>query len=463
MPDDAKKEEKAEVEKVDVEALKKQERDAAVALERKRVGEILALAEAEKVDMGWAKTIALAGKSLDDFRTLVDLAKKNAPVKTDAQVGADLKLEGLSQSMTEAICLRAGGAKVEKPHERTRQFQGLTLVDIYRHWLTALGAKDAFSLSRVAIADLIRPRNLRKRYPEVFALAQSTSDFTNILADAMNKTLQQAYLDAPSTWQIWARRATAPDFKTINRTKLSEVPDLVARTEGNSITYITLSDSKETYALAEYAGGIRLTRKAILNDDLDAFARIPQLEGNAAKRKEDDVAYAILTANAAMADGVALFHANHSNLIAAGGAAPSVTTLAATEKLLEKQKGPKNAARLELAARFLLVPTSLKIVSQQLIGSAVDPAKSNATVNPYSGKLQVVSSARLDDTSTTVWYLAADYNLIDTIEVCFLQDEPAPVLSEETDFDTDDQKYKVRHTVAAQAIDFRGLAKNPGA
>src|SRR5690606_19644587 len=63
--------------------------------------------------------------------------------------------------------------------------------------------------------------------------------------------------------------------------------------------------------------------------------------------------------------------------------------------------------------------------------------------------------------SNTAWYLAS--NMIETVEVCFLSDEPAPVLRQETDFDTEDAKLAVRHTVAAAAIDHRGLVKKPGA
>jgi hypothetical protein len=59
----------------------------------------------------------------------------------------------------------------------------------------------------------------------------------------------------------------------------------------------------------------------------------------------------------------------------------------------------------------------------------------------------------------------ADYRdgQIDTIEVCFLADEPEPVAKQETDFDTEDVKFAIRHTVAAKAIDFRGMTKQAGA
>jgi len=431
----------------------------ALAADGKRRTAIMALATKHGQPPTWAQGLCDRGVSLAQATELVELAKMQSPVPI--RVSADQNLATIGPAISDAISLRAG-CKLAEPHERAQKFRGLSVLDMYRQWLSSHGVPDAAYLSRVRLAELMGERALRRAYPSV-ALAMSSSDFTHLLLDASTKTLMQAYLDAPKTWNIWARQETAPDFKNINRVAISEVPDLIARTEANEVQFVTLSDSKETYALVEYASQIRVTRKAMINDDLSAFGRIPQLQGAACARKEDDVAYAILTANAALADGVALFHATHANLIAAGGAAPSVITLAATEKLLTKQKGPKSKARLELKAQYILVPTSIHRVTQQVIKSLVDPAATNQTYNPFAHEgLQIVPSARLDDSSATVWYLLANSSTIDTIEVCFLADEQTPVLAEEDDWDTDDHKWKVRHTVAAKAIDFRGMAKNPG-
>ena len=439
---------------------------AAVALERARIRAIYALAADRGLPREWADGLVSRGVVLAQMKELSNMADSMKPVPFG--VGEDKALASLSPAICDAILMRAG-RKVEKPHERATKFVGLSVVDMYRHWLKAHGVEDAFELSRVKVVELLSPRQLRRSY----ALAQSTSDFDNILADAMNKSLRQAYLDAPTTWGIWARRNTAPDFKTIHRPALSESPNLVARTEGGEFKYVTLSEDGPSYALVEYAGGIRLTRRAILNDDLSAFDRIPTLQANACARLEDDTAYAIITANANMADGGALFNVTavstsggHANLVASGGTtggAPTVVTMAATEKLLMKQKGLGGSARLELRAKYMLVPTSIYRVAQQVVVSLVDPAKSNSAVNPFASEgLVIVPSARLDDDSATAWYFLADTNLIDTVEVCFLQDEQQPVLEQQTDFDTDDAKFKVRHTVAAAALDFRGMVKNPG-
>ncbi len=448
-----------------------------VALEARRVAEITQLGAILRADQNVVSRSIGEGHDLRQARTAMLAALKSQwKAQPTVLVGRDNNLTSLQASIPEAIMLRAN-AKVEKPSERGQKFAAMSLVMMGRHYLAALGAVDAMEVSTPRMAQLLlSPRMLGQSYPQVAALAQSTGDFPSILANTLNKTLRNAYLDAPKTWPVWARRVTAPDFKPLNRDILSESPSLTPADDGAPINYVTLGDGKESYSLVSYNGGIKLTWKAVVNDDLNAFSRLPILQANAASRLEEDVAYAAITANAALSDSVALFHGTHANLVSTTAAktGPGVTSLANAEALMLKQKGPKGHARLELQPKFILVPTSLKASTEQFLGSsqllAIISTSSSAPqtvgqANPYSGKFTVVSSTRLDDDSATAWYLLADHRegQIDTIELAFLEDEPAPVLRQETDFDSQDIKYAIRHTVAAKAIDFRGMVKNPGA
>jgi hypothetical protein len=438
-----------------------------IAREKKRTGQLAQLGAMLKVPDALVQQHVGLGSSIKDARTaFLEHVKTEAKPLLAIKVGDDQNFASLCAAMPDAILLR-GNVKVDKPHERAQKLRGQGVIDMGRHFLSAAGVKDAYELSRMRIAELLLSgRELRRHNSGAYAmLAESTSDFSSILADTINKTLRNQYQDAPKTWPTWAKMATNPDFKQITRAALSEAPTLVKRTEGGEIKYSTFTDAKETYQLAEYVSGVKITRQAMINDDLGAFTSTPQKQINACARLEDDLAYQVLTVNANMNDGVALFHATHSNLIAAGGGAPTVATLAATEKLLKKQKGPKGAARLELRARFLLVPTSIYRATQQLISSQVDPAKNNAAQNPFFNEgIVIVPSARLDDASAVVWYLMTDYRdgQVDTAEVCFLDDETQPVARQETEFDTEDVKFAIRHTVAAKAIDWRGMVQNPG-
>lgn len=438
----------------------------AIALaERKRQGQIRQLAKSLHLPESWAQvqidsdaTMSQAKASaINEVQTI--MAQANVRGASIA-VGEDRNQGTLKDGIVDAILVRCNRIKPDKAHPRHREFLR-PLPEIARRWLSCVGATDADMLTNTQVVERLGPRARRRHYP--IMLAQSTSDFDELLADAMGKSLRMAYVDTPVKWQMFCSEHTAPDFKPQKPIAMSEAPNLIARDEGMGVEYVTLTDSQETATLVEYVNGIKLTRQAIINDDLQAFGRIPMLQGMAAKRKEDALAFGILTANAVLADNVALFDAStHINYLASGSGAPSVATLAALEALMLKQTGPKAAAYLMIEPAVLIVPTTLKVTAEQLVGSAVDPALANQTPNPYANKLQVCWHPLLTAASTTAWYLSADPNLFDTIFMYFLEGEREPVLRQETDFDTEDVKFVVRHTAIAKAIDYRGLAKSIG-
>jgi len=459
-------------------------------LERQRQNGIRRLAADYHFDLErWAKPLIDDGVSLATAkeRALKKLAEDLKPqglADGRVEVGEDRNRSTLGAAVVDAIMLRArvpmieidgftneasrddrGRLAARKPHDRAREFRGLSFVEMGRKWMASLGLPGIDSLSRSEIVDcMINPKQLERRFGSV-ALAMSTSDFPYLLENVMSKSLRAAYEDQRRSWTVWARQATAPDFKDIKRVALSEVPGLTSRDEGGEIQYVTLSESRETYALVEYTGGVKVTRKMIINDDMDAFARLPRLQAQAAARKEDDVCYAILTANAALSDSVALFDAStHANYVASGsGAAPSATTLNAGYAAMATQTGPKGEAHLNIEPRYILSPQALRGTVLTLLNSSVVPDAYGAAMNIWQDGLVPVFESRLDANLSTGWYLAGSTDQIDTIEVCFLEDELTPVLKQETEFGTDDVKYAVRHTVASKAIDYRGLYYNYGA
>ncbi len=59
--------------------------------------------------------------------------------------------------------------------------------------------------------------------------------------------------------------------------------------------------------------------------------------------------------------------------------------------------------------------------------SETDPSKTNSRVpNPVRSAAEVIVDARLDAASTLSWYLTADPNVFDTIEVGYLDGIAAP-------------------------------------
>jgi len=459
---------------------------AVLAAENARVSGIREVGKLYGHDDAWTNSQIAAGAD-------VPTAQRAALSKLSEQHNAypvhvrdDRNMSSLPQAIGDSIQLRAG-LSVKNPHERARDFRGLTLVETARAYLTAIGI-DTRGMGRNEVASLVFNRGKLAAMGRA-ALAQTSGDFSNILADTIGKTLRTAYDEYPTTWQQWVRRATAPDFKTITRTQLSEGSSLKRVRKGGEYPNATLSDSKETYVLSKYGDIHSLSWETIINDDLNAFARIPELKGRAAKRLENELVYYTLLANAAMNDTGALFNSTvrttaggHANL-ASANAAITVAALNIGVGQMMVQTG-LNGATIGVRPSFLIVPPAIAGTAWEVVNSTTNTASSNANVKNRFGPggqvgLTVIEEPMIQNGVTiydqdgvavgtasgtsTGWHLIASNSFIDTVELCFLEDEPAPVLTEEDGFRVDGRQYKIRHTVAAAALDFRGMWKNTGA
>lgn len=431
-----------ETQKVDVEAIKSE----ALATERKRITEIKKMCRSVALDDEVSDGMIERGISIDDARkeTLEALAKRTDKPGVTSRMDIETirdETETRSELMSEAILHRANpGSKLS---DGARQYAGMTMVDVCRDILESAGIKTR-GMDRMQIAT---------------RAFQGTSDLTNVLANVANKSLRKAYDAAPRTFTSWARQATAADFKTISRVSLSDAPALTKVDANGEYTRGTVTDGKETYELATYGKIVGITRQAIINDDLSAFTRIPGMLAVAAANIESDIVYGILTANAALADSVALFHTTHANLTGTGTVI-SVDSLTIGRKLIRVQKTPK-LAPMNLAPRFLIVPAALETVAWQFTAPPIFPT-APSSANPFMGELVTVVEARLDAASTTAWYLAADTSQIDTVEYCYLEGQNGAYIETRQGFDVDGMEIKVRSDFAAKALDYRGLYKNVG-
>jgi hypothetical protein len=309
----------------------------------------------------------------------------------------------------------------------------------------------------------------------------TTGNFPALLMDAANKSLLAGYEEAPYTWNLWARQGqSVDDMKNINRIRFSAMgsPEVVA--EGQDYPDAKTGDEKETYRVEKYGSVFSVSWETIVNDDLDALSRVPAMQGASCRRKQNQVVYSVLTANAAMADGGLLFNdtaqttaGGHKNTSAAA-AAPSVTTLnAGYLSMMTKTGITVNGVAgpiLNIQPAYLIVPANYGATALQLLGSIADPgaggsaAGNSNTLNIYgpngSRPIKVIIEPVLDASSTTVWYLAANTSQVDTVELTFLAGEESPVLESDWNMVNDTYLFKVRQTFAAAAIDFRGLFRN---
>lgn len=352
-------------------------------------------------------------------------------------------------AVVDGLCLRAG-LHLDKPAPGATEYRGATLVDIARECAIAAGVRTSGMTKMQIVTAALTHR------------AAYTGDFPLLLAATAGKSLRTAFQEAPSTYQLWCKISSGADFKEMSRVQLSEAPDVDQIPELGKYKYGSLGESAETFQISKFGKLFSISREAIVNDDLDASLRIPLAFARAAKRKINTSVYDILTANAAMADGTALFHADHSNLGGTAGA-PSETTLSAGRLAMRKQTGLKGAT-LNISPRFAIVPAALETTLDKLLNSIADLAdnKNAGVSNPFHKKLDPVVESYLDKTSATEWYLSADPAECDTVEVAFLDGQDEPYLETREGWRVDGVEFKVRIEFGVKAIDWRGLHKNPG-
>lgn len=432
----------------DIETARREAAEQAAIAERSRIAEIREAVRTGGLEVNIADDFVARGVSADEARreVLRRMAERSAAqgVSSRADIVVVRDEVETRREMAAAALLHRHDPRNALP-EGAREFRGLTLLELARDCLERGGIKtrgmDKMEIARRAL--------------------EGTSDLANIVAAVANKTLRQAYQTAPRTFTRWARQASAADFKAINRVALSDAPALEKVNEHGEFRRGAVTDGKETYQLATVGKIIGITRQVIINDDLSAFTRLPQLFANAAANYESDTVYGILTANAALADGVNLFDASTHKNLTSSGTAIAVASLDVGRASMRVQKTPAGVV-MNLGPKFLIVPAAKETVANQYTSQQYVAAKS-ADFNPFAGALEVVVEGRLDANSTAAWYLAADPSAIDTVEYCYLEGQEGVYLETRQGFEVDGMELKARLDFAAKAIDYRGLYKNAGA
>jgi phage major head subunit gpT-like protein len=351
-----------------------------------------------------------------------------------------------------------------KLEDKGREYRGMSMLDIARVYLQARGVRTT-DMARMELAGaalgLITVRG--------GSAYHTTSDFPYLLADVANKSLRAEYDAAPQTFEPIVRTGSVPDFRASNRVQIGDAPALKPVLEHGEFTRGTIEEGREQVSAATYGRVFAITRQALVNDDLDAFARVPTKFGRMAKNLESDLVWYQILKNANMGDGNALFSAAHGNYAGAGDI--GVTSIGAAANAMLTQHGLDGTTLVSAPPQYLIVPPNKMTQAFQFISTALQ-ATSMDNVNPWAGKLQVIVEPRLQTGitigpnsatgSSYAWYLATDKTLVDIVELVYLDGQSGPVIESRVGFDIDGLEIKCRHDVGAKALDWRGIYKSDG-
>ena len=289
--------------------------------------QIRAMSELAGLDRAWADAQIDAEVDINAARAagFEAMATRSAPAAgIRAHVGTSYEdPTALVERRAEALACRMLGSA---PSDAARPYMSLGLHDHARLALVRAGER----VDGMGRDDMLT-RSGR----------QGTSDFPLILDGAANKVIRHGYGISESPLKALARPRSMNDLKPISVLELATASELENVTEHGEVKTVQLTESGESYRLATYAGIIGLTRAALINDDIGAFADVAKAAGQLAAEKEAKLLAAALTGSYKMRDGKALFHADHDNL-AASGSALSIASLSAARQSLRTKGSPLN-------------------------------------------------------------------------------------------------------------------------
>jgi Caudovirus prohead serine protease/Mu-like prophage major head subunit gpT len=443
----------------DLDAVRKEAADAAVRAFQVRATEIRGIAKTAKWSEQETQTYIDGALSVDEVRkaALEKLAASSEEQQITAArgtgvVGEDRKRSVFMSALQNAIEHRANPA-VELTKDG-RDFRGMSLVEMARASVEQTGVSTR-GMSRAEIVGhaLNKPIDGRALH--------TTSDFPIILGNTVNRTLRGAYEETAATYGPIVRETTTRDFRPVTKAQLGEAPNLAKVEESGEFTRGTLGEAKESYQLATYGKVVGITRQMIINDDLDAFSRIPAALGAQAKNLISDLVWSIFIKNYVMGDGKTIFHADHGNLLTNN--ALDVTGLSKARQAMRKQKGVDGKTRITVSPNYLITGTALETQGQSILANITPATAQN--VNVFSGSLKQIVEPRLDDIASNAdltWFLAAT-GMSELIDLAYLEGEVGPQYETRIGFDVDGVETKIRLDVVAAPLDFRPFLKSVGA
>lgn len=116
--------------------------------------------------------------------------------------------------------------------------------------------------------------------------SMTTSDFPLLVGDVLDRMMLQRFAEVPQVWrQYISVGRPLRDFRT-SRLLQTDGGDgqWDEITEEEGLGYTNISESGKTISAALYGKAIRLAWRLLINDDLDAFAEIPNILGRGGRR-----------------------------------------------------------------------------------------------------------------------------------------------------------------------------------
>ena len=408
----------------------------AIATEKRTDGENSALVQV-RADIAKEDAVR-AKKDADDKLELEATRAENKELKRQAEVSEMAKMYGASdavrdsaladktvdghvfaRSILDAKAKETEGIRVGTTPNREAMLTQLGDAVASRMGVDVDLKGNSFASARfsdIARAVTGNSANFEMSNADVASRAMVTTDFPLLLLQAGNRKIMEDFEAEQHTYKMWVQEEDVQDFRTntdITTQTAGGVLDKVL--ENGELKEVSFGEGAETWNIDTFGNKFTITRKMIVNDDLNAFTNMLSGVTERAGNLANTMVYDLLRGTGSqsgylMADGLPIFHASHGNLDAtvfdSAGVALEAGILAMKSQLMAN-----GTTRANITPRYLFIPAELEVTARVLLGSMASVAdnKNNAVINPMQGVVNVIVDGNLTGTE---WYLATDRRTI---------------------------------------------------
>lgn len=410
-----------------------------IEADTKRAGRIRELMTHFELDELWAQRHIKLGSSVKaataDARKRV--AEKAPDIDGKLSMGADYNSFGWkSERMVEALSARALKQPVPEP---ARQFAMKTIAEC------AFAALEARGETRGRALD-----PLRSPY-DVIKLAMTNSDFPNILANVLNKTMLPQYAQATPSFRLFSQRRDFRDYRPHKFLRAGDFPNLLQVGEGAEITQGAMGENGESVTAFRYGRILALTLEVLVNDDVNAFTDFGGMVARRVIDFENTQFYTRVIAPSsgvgpALADGLAVYHSTHANTNSAG--ALDNTRLGEAWGKMASQTSI-DGLKLNAPPKYVLTSATSHVLARTLLASIYPAQASN--VNPFAGIMEPIFDANL---SSVRYYVLSD-PAIGSNYIWGTIGGQGPRFEVRNGFEVEGVQVKVAHDFGCGAVDYR--------
>ena len=413
-------------------------------LDGERRAEVRQLARAVGIEGEQADQIIDRSATVEGAKAaILDLVtrRKTAPVISMGESHDDPEMIGAH--LTAAMGARMQGKRPDAKDTASRYF-GSSWLDMVDAWASANGIATR-SMGRNDLAKMVFGGS---RNP-----GHTTSDFSDLVGDAIGKVAAQTFEERRSRLSQIARTILLPDFNSTKAVGIGGAGLLKPLNEAGEIQAVTRPEAAQSIKLVTYAARIDLSRELIMNDRLGLLGSSAEEFSRMAVRRENAQLVSALESTANLDDGSPPFHADRGNITT--GSDLAVAGMTTARQALRSRKGLDQESEIDIEPRWIIVAPDRETAGEQLI-TAIQAA-TVGDVNPFAGRLGLIVDNGL--TAASSWYLAADPATLAALVIANLESAPGPQVERREAWDTLGIGFRCYYDFAAGWSEPRAIQK----